>query len=208
MPEQYSSGSEKLRLFPLLQSYTRPYHYHVQSIVTDLVMMICSSCMRRLSPGYRPLLSQLARRVTSSAQPNLRTFTTSTTCRISPAEPSAPAPHQGSPSDARHPPAATSTSAAQPFSTPRTPRPAQMAPASQPGDSPPVVSSVPAGTPLKGLSYMKNKPDPVALEDWQYPPWLWTLLQSKANEGSAADDSGDLYGELLQLGDLINWYLK
>ena len=43
---------------------------------------------------------------------------------------------------------------------------------------------------------MKNKPDPVALEDWQYPAWLWTLLQPKSSEGVSAEEDGDLYGEL------------
>ena len=48
---------------------------------------------------------------------------------------------------------------------------------------------------------MKNKPDPIALEDWQYPPWLWTLLQPKSSEGASADEDGDLYGELYGLDD-------
>ena len=71
-----------------------------------------------------------------------------------------------------------------------------MSPASSQGEFPPVVSSVPAGTPLMGLSYMKNKPDPVALEDWEYPPWLWTLLQPKGGQGASADDDADLYGNI------------
>ena len=48
---------------------------------------------------------------------------------------------------------------------------------------------------------MKNKPDPIALEDWQYPPWLWTLLQPKSSEGASADEDGDLYGELCGFDD-------
>ncbi|KAK2741767.1 hypothetical protein FQN57_005511 [Myotisia sp. PD_48] len=38
------------------------------------------------------------------------------------------------------------------------------------------VSSVPGGTALRGLNYFKNKVDPIALEDHEYPDWLWTLL--------------------------------
>jgi len=32
---------------------------------------------------------------------------------------------------------------------------------------------------LKGLNYFKNKPEPVALEDHEYPEWLWTLLDER-----------------------------
>ena len=39
-----------------------------------------------------------------------------------------------------------------------------------------VKSSVAAGTALKGINYMKDSSDPVALEDAAYPDWLWTLL--------------------------------
>jgi large subunit ribosomal protein L54 len=49
-------------------------------------------------------------------------------------------------------------------------------------------SSCPAGTKLNGLNYLKNKPDVVALEDSEYPEWLWSLLddakkQSKSEGG-------------------------
>ena len=71
-----------------------------------------------------------------------------------------------------------------------------MPPTTSQGNAPPVVSSVPGGTPLMGLSYMKNKPDPVALEDWEYPPWLWTLLQPKGGSGATADADADLYGNI------------
>ncbi|KAI5292873.1 hypothetical protein KEM52_006000 [Ascosphaera acerosa] len=37
-------------------------------------------------------------------------------------------------------------------------------------------ASVPAGTPLKGINYFANKPDPVALADEEYPDWLWNLV--------------------------------
>jgi large subunit ribosomal protein L54 len=32
---------------------------------------------------------------------------------------------------------------------------------------------------LKGIQYLKDKPDPVALDDAEYPEWLWDLLDEK-----------------------------
>lgn len=43
-------------------------------------------------------------------------------------------------------------------------------------------SSCPAGTKMNGLSYMKNKPEVFALEDSEYPDWLWTLLDSSKKQ--------------------------
>ncbi|KAI7868693.1 mitochondrial ribosomal protein L37-domain-containing protein [Mucor mucedo] len=40
-------------------------------------------------------------------------------------------------------------------------------------------SSVPKGTVLKGLQYLKDGQDPVALDDSEYPEWLWELLDEK-----------------------------
>jgi large subunit ribosomal protein L54 len=39
-------------------------------------------------------------------------------------------------------------------------------------------SSLPAGARLQGLNYTKNKPDIFAMEDSDYPDWLWGLLDS------------------------------
>jgi large subunit ribosomal protein L54 len=33
---------------------------------------------------------------------------------------------------------------------------------------------------MTGLNYIKNKPDIVALEDHEYPEWLWKLLDDKS----------------------------
>ncbi|KAL4765594.1 mitochondrial 54S ribosomal protein mL54 [Aspergillus foveolatus] len=52
--------------------------------------------------------------------------------------------------------------------------------ATKPVERPP--SSCPAGTPLAGLNYFKNKPEVVALEDSEYPDWLWSLLDSTNKE--------------------------
>ncbi|KAI8330353.1 mitochondrial ribosomal protein L37-domain-containing protein [Chlamydoabsidia padenii] len=40
-------------------------------------------------------------------------------------------------------------------------------------------SSTPAGVTLKGISFLKDGKDPVALEDTEYPMWLWDLLDEK-----------------------------
>ena len=54
-------------------------------------------------------------------------------------------------------------------------------------------SSVPAGTVLKGLNFMKNRQDPVAMEDKEYPDWLWGVLKSGKEEGDAGEGEGDLF---------------
>jgi large subunit ribosomal protein L54 len=55
-----------------------------------------------------------------------------------------------------------------------------------------VLSSIPAGTPLKGINYFKNKTDPVAMEDSAYPSWLWDILKTKA-KADEVGEAGDLY---------------
>ena len=57
-------------------------------------------------------------------------------------------------------------------------------------------SSMKAGTVMKDLSVLKDKPDPIALPDEEYPEWLWSILDepttsisqkpSKASEGGNA----------------------
>ncbi|KAI4282735.1 MAG: hypothetical protein L6R35_005323 [Caloplaca aegaea] len=103
------------------------------------------------------------------------------------------------------PPAATSTSAAQPFSTPFTPSPAKStdptgaALPSHAVSTSPRRSSLKAGTPLKGLAFLKNKEPPIAKEDDEYPSWLWGLLDEgkfggkREMDGSAGE--GDLFSK-------------
>ncbi|KAJ2887853.1 39S ribosomal protein L37, mitochondrial, partial [Coemansia asiatica] len=43
-------------------------------------------------------------------------------------------------------------------------------------------SSIAPGTVLKGLNIYKEGKDPVALEDKEYPEWLWTLLDEVPDE--------------------------
>ncbi|EAT88394.1 hypothetical protein HBH56_166900 [Parastagonospora nodorum] len=139
--------------------------------------MICRNCLRAASKA-RP---QQTRFLTTSSRLNATPIS---------AAQSAPA-RQGSPSSSHNPPAATSTSAAQPFSEPLTPK----ATAPEKKKSTPLVkSSIPAGTPLKGLNFEKNKQDPVALPDDEYPEWLWGILarQEKSAEGVGM---GDLFSK-------------
>lgn len=58
---------------------------------------------------------------------------------------------------------------------------------------PKVASYCEAGKPLKGLGYIKDKPEPVAMPDSDYPDWLWTLLDPKAQseEGRGVDKGQD-----------------
>ncbi|KAL1968310.1 hypothetical protein VTN77DRAFT_2145 [Rasamsonia byssochlamydoides] len=54
------------------------------------------------------------------------------------------------------------------------------------------LSSCPAGTKLQGLNYMKNKPDIFAMEDSEYPDWLWTLLDDPKKQSNSESGGVDL----------------
>ncbi|KAF2270621.1 hypothetical protein CC78DRAFT_528376 [Lojkania enalia] len=142
--------------------------------------MICRSCLRAAARSRIPesSSSQTRRFVFSTAY--LRNASLINTG-------SAPAPRQGSPDSSHIPPAATSTSAAQPFSEPLTPSAKKGQPKLQ---TPTVKSSIPAGTPLKGLNFLKNKEDPIAKEDSEYPGWLWTILDRQEKKGETGVDAG------------------
>ena len=65
---------------------------------------------------------------------------------------------------------------------------------SAPKDDETAKSCIPAGTALRGMAFMKNKQPPVALEDDEYPEWLWGLLKTqKGGEDGATDAEGDIY---------------
>ncbi|CEL07257.1 hypothetical protein ASPCAL10420 [Aspergillus calidoustus] len=72
----------------------------------------------------------------------------------------------------------------QPLSTPEGVHvdvdPTQPSKAARKVERPP--SSCEPGTKLVGLNYFKNKPDIIAMEDEEYPEWLWTLLDSSNKE--------------------------
>ncbi|MCJ1474264.1 hypothetical protein MMC13_002922 [Lambiella insularis] len=133
--------------------------------------MICQRCL------YRSRVSQLT----------LKRFT-STTSTLSATRGQPRGTHEG-------PPAATSTSAAQPFSTPQSPSIPPLS-SSTTSDYDTIVSSVPAGTPLRGLGYMKGKDPPLAREVHEYPAWLWGLLDKGKERGKEdGDDIGDSYSK-------------
>ncbi|KAF3924789.1 hypothetical protein ABW21_db0201042 [Orbilia brochopaga] len=65
---------------------------------------------------------------------------------------------------------------------------------------PKALSSVPAGTPLKGINYLKKLSDPVALPDEEYPEWLWRVLEDRRPQINSepqlsAEDAADLFSK-------------
>ncbi|KAG0340486.1 39S ribosomal protein L37, mitochondrial [Podila horticola] len=48
-------------------------------------------------------------------------------------------------------------------------------------------SSAPEGTILKGLNYMKDGKNPVALADDAYPDWLWEINDPEIRKARIAD---------------------
>ncbi len=150
-------------------------------VTTTFSNMICQRCLVRLQ---------------SSSLAKTRFFSVASSVSTLSESPS-PSSSRGPPTDSHEGrPAATSTSAAQPFSTPLMPVPKKMTPSGSIDQIEAILkSSVPAGTPLKGLGYLKNKDPPVALEDHEYPAWLWTLLD-QGQKASKQDGSldGDLFG--------------
>ncbi|KAE8229321.1 hypothetical protein CF326_g5710 [Tilletia indica] len=50
--------------------------------------------------------------------------------------------------------------------------------------SDPNVSACPPGTVLSGLGIFKDKAEPVALPDEEYPAWLWSLVETSSTSSS------------------------
>ncbi|KAK1035729.1 hypothetical protein LTR33_016434, partial [Friedmanniomyces endolithicus] len=140
--------------------------------------MICQRCLKRLA----------RRNVISSTT---RAFSQSSTARATALPTTATTPHpEGLP-------AAPSVSAAQPSTTATPPRPSETSsqtPTKSKAAAKLPPSSVPAGTVLKGLNFMKNKQDPVAMEDHEYPDWLWNVLAEKESQAAGTGvNEGDLF---------------
>ncbi|KAF2025236.1 hypothetical protein EK21DRAFT_76910 [Setomelanomma holmii] len=153
--------------------------------------MICRNCLRAAAKV----------RITSQASTQASRFFTYSSRRqtSTPSTPSRTVRQPFSTSSCSSANAATSTSAAQPFSEPLTPAPSpelkgQATEAAKKTATPLVKSSIPAGTPLKGLNFEKNKQDPVALPDDEYPEWLWTILQRQEKTADGAGQ-GDLFSK-------------
>lgn len=53
-----------------------------------------------------------------------------------------------------------------------------------------VISSCPPGTILKGLNYLKDRSDPIALEDSEYPSWLHDLATPPKAKGGKKAGTG------------------
>ena len=144
--------------------------------------MICSNCLQRLS--RQSAISS------SASQLSRRTFTSTSTRSSTPVSFNAVLANSR-PND--HP-AATSTSAAQPFTAGTASQPVVQKKIERP------PSSVPAGTPLRGINYMKAEVDPIAMEDHEYPDWLWTLLDKETAkdtiEGEFCASTLLIYGNL------------
>ncbi|PGH08052.1 hypothetical protein GX51_01493 [Blastomyces parvus] len=137
--------------------------------------MLCSSC--------RTSLLRLPLRQQSWASRQTSRCAVSLPYRQSARQYSTPASGGSEPSQPSSAPSITLPSVAPPSSSvPPTPK----------GNEPPrVVSGTPAGTTLKGLNYLKNKPDVFAMEDHEYPDWLWGLLD-EANAKKTADGKADV----------------
>ncbi len=112
------------------------------------------------------------------------------------------------------PPAPASTSTAQPFSTPFTPPAAESTESTTISTAPESAepsrpkSSLPAGTALRGLAFLKHSDPPVAKEDNEYPDWLWGLLdQGKygaKDELDGGSGEGDAFCKPRLLSPLIH----
>ncbi|KAF2799112.1 hypothetical protein K505DRAFT_371211 [Melanomma pulvis-pyrius CBS 109.77] len=150
--------------------------------------MICRNCLRAAARRQIPKFSssQTPRFLSSSlALHNANPISAST------APP--PTPQTTPPNSTSTPPAVPNSSAnAQALGEALAP-PAKKG-SKESGKSHLVKSSIAAGTPLKGLNFLKNQSDPIAMEDSEYPAWLWTVLEKQEKKGEAAA-AGDLFSK-------------
>ncbi|KAF2187745.1 hypothetical protein K469DRAFT_628687 [Zopfia rhizophila CBS 207.26] len=151
--------------------------------------MICRNCLRTATRSHVPsptaeLASATRFLSTTAVNRNVNPITTSTATTT--------APRQGTLTSSHTLPPATSTSAAQPFSEPITSSPKTPSEPSKPSTL--IMSSVPAGTPLRGLNFLKNQSDPIAMEDHEYPAWLWDILKKQEKKAESGKE-GDLFSK-------------
>lgn len=145
--------------------------------------MICRSCLRAASQARLPPSTQIRPQRFLSTLAN----TSATRSTSFPRSPRSSQPYSTT---------TTTPASAQPFSDPLTPAPgpdvkAQATEGAKKRPSALVKSSVPAGIPLKGLNFLKNAQDPLALPDDEYPAWLWTILDRQETKADAG--AGDLF---------------
>ncbi|KAK4947865.1 hypothetical protein LTR10_013373 [Elasticomyces elasticus] len=133
--------------------------------------MLCSSCRRTFLTRMRSL------QIHASPSSIRSVATVPSTPNAAPAQ----APPSISIEGAQTTTSSKTPGKSQPLSEPHTPSTstatslphASKKPASKP------KSSVAGGAELKGLGYTKAQPSIKALEDDEYPSWLWTLLDDK-----------------------------
>ena len=148
-------------------------------------MTLCVSCRRALITTLRgastrvPLIRTVA---TIPASPN-----------TAPANPPPPTAQQTTPVTSSAKPTGS-----QPYSTPEiSPQntlKAAGADLKKPAGTVKLRGSIPGGTELKGLNYVKGAPPLLAKEDDEYPEWLWTLLTPKSSAMDGQLAKGDLAG--------------
>jgi len=139
--------------------------------------MICRSCLRRSSALRFPV-----RQFSSTSFPQSPSTTTSSTLDADPA--------------LHRTPNTAGAAFTQPFSNPLSPLSKTTLKAKT---VPLPISVAPAGTPLKGLNYLKDRADPIALPEEEYPEWLWRVLDKNTSEGGQIDGAGDEFSKSKKL---------
>ena len=181
--------------------------------------MICSSCRRSLLQASIRT-SQTATLATSSATSCSSTPFTSRRVPLPLFQPisllrsvsTVPSTPNAAPST---PPPSTTTSTSTANPTQSSSHPAASQPLSTPHTKPPptttikprkLQSSVPGGAELKGLGYTKAQPVIKAMEDDEYPDWLWGLLDqgNKAPGETKVDLSGMSYFPISTISSVYN----
>lgn len=63
----------------------------------------------------------------------------------------------------------------------------------QKASKPRIESSVAKGSVLKGINFLKDGSDPIAMDDHEYPDWLWDLLDEKKQKQKSSKPSNRQY---------------
>ncbi|KAH0829268.1 hypothetical protein AYO21_05679 [Fonsecaea monophora] len=141
--------------------------------------MICSSCRRTFLTRIRALTPN-----TNISLSSIGGLRSASTVPVTPNAAPVPAPAAIS-IDGPNPTQSSNTSGiSQPLSeqhTPSTSTAKTSGPISTKDSKAPakLKSSIPGGKELRGLGYTKAKPKVMAMEDDEYPEWLWKLLDEK-----------------------------
>ncbi|KEF63308.1 uncharacterized protein A1O9_01285 [Exophiala aquamarina CBS 119918] len=143
--------------------------------------MICSSCRRAFWLRVGTLRKQIAVPLSSSSVRHYAAAVPATPNAAS-SQPASPAEQPGSQSNAaQSQPLSDPSKASSVSAMPDAPTKKIRAPKN-------LKSSVAAGTELKGLGFTKAKPVIKAMEDHEYPDWLWTLLDGNSKAGEPSVD--------------------